>query len=232
MLKSEFLKNLKCNVEEGEYERSIELTKRAIEQNLDIKDIARAIFEGVEAGERKAFGDLVFKYGSKAWLNYPSVNTYESGMAAWKILRPYLKPWLNKKLVIGLAKRTYHHQGCDYVAYMAELSGFEVFYLGNSVAPEVFVKKVKEVGADLLGISALYHVGYSGILKTLELLKREGLRQKVVVVVGGSMPIDIAKSWRVDGYGVCASLGVKVMKHLVGVESYSPDEVPGIFRGG
>jgi len=198
--------------------RAISLVKKAVAQNIDIKLISKAILEGVEKAERSSLGNIVFQGSQKAWGNYITFTVYYMINEICKILKPILKPWLGKKIVIGMAKNEVHNIGKNAVSSLLEIAGFEVFDLGIDVPPETFIEKVTEVNADVLGISSLYSNGFNNLRKTIELLKQEGLKNSVKIIIGGSMTKEMARKWGADAYGQCASLGVNVIKHLLDVE--------------
>lgn len=197
---------------------SISLVKEALAENIDVKLISKAIIDGFEKAERTSLGNIVFQGTHKAWGNYVTLIIYYLAGEVLKILKPKLKPWLGKKIVIGMAKNEVHNIGKNIVSNLAELAGFEVFDLGIDVQPERFIEKVKEVNADVLGISSLYPNGFNNIKRTISLLKREGLKEKVKVIVGGSFIKEMAEDWGADVYGQCASLAINTIKSLLNVE--------------
>ena len=106
-----------------------------------------------------------------------------------------IKPYLPKsaageskgKIVIGTVKTDIHTIGKDIVGTLLECEGYEVFNLGVDVPPEKFVEKVKEVGADIIGLSTLMTPGIEWMKLTVEALEKEGLRDSVVIVIGGAV---------------------------------------------
>ena len=99
---------------------------------------------------------------------------------------------------------------------MAEAAGFEVFDLGVDVAPEKFVEKVKEVNADIVGISGLLTLSLDTMGDVINALKEAGIRDNVKVMIGGN-PVTEAVMLRVgaDAYSTNASTGVKQCKEWV-----------------
>jgi dimethylamine corrinoid protein len=106
------------------------------------------------------------------------------------------------------------------VMTMLSASGFQVHDLGVDVPAEKFIAKVREVNADLIGLSALLTTTMPGQRVVIDALTREGLRAKVKVMVGGA-PVSHAwaKEIGADGYGEDAMAAVALAKKLVGREA-------------
>ena len=120
------------------------------------------------------------------------------------------------KIVLGSAPGDLHDIGKNIFMKMAEAAGFEVFDLGVDVAPEKFVEKVKEVNADIVGISGLLTLSLDTMGDVINALKEAGIRDNVKVMIGGN-PVTEAVMLRVgaDAYSTNASTGVKQCKELV-----------------
>jgi len=100
---------------------------------------------------------------------------------------------------------------------MLEGNGWDVTDLGVDVSSEQFVKAVKDGKVDILGMSALLTTTITQLPQTIELLKKEGLRNRVKVMVGGvSVTPDYAKQIGADAYGKDAVEAVINARKLVG----------------
>jgi methylmalonyl-CoA mutase cobalamin-binding domain/chain len=121
------------------------------------------------------------------------------------------------KVVIGTVEGDIHDIGKTLVATMLSASGFEVYDLGVSVPLQRFVDKAGEVGADIVGLSALLTTTMVKQRKIIEDLAEAGLRPKVKVMVGGA---PVTRGWAdeigADGYSEDAMGAVAVAKQLVG----------------
>jgi corrinoid protein of di/trimethylamine methyltransferase len=121
------------------------------------------------------------------------------------------------RVVIGTAKGDIHEIGKNLVGMMLTASGFEVHDLGVDVAPERFVEKVREVRANVVGVSALLTTTMVGQRAVITALADAGLRDGVKVVVGGA---PVTRAWAeeigADGYGEDAVGAVTVTRELVG----------------
>lgn len=105
------------------------------------------------------------------------------------ILEPLLVEVGNEsvgKVVLGTVKGDLHDIGKNLVAMMFKGAGFEVVDLGVDVTAETFVEKAEEVGADVIGMSALLSTTMGNMKETIELLKEKGLREKYIVMIGGA----------------------------------------------
>ncbi|HSG86279.1 MAG TPA: corrinoid protein [Candidatus Limnocylindrales bacterium] len=121
------------------------------------------------------------------------------------------------RVVIGTVQGDIHEIGKNLVGMMLTANGFEVHDLGVDVSPEQFVEKAKEVGADLIGVSALLTTTMTGQRTVVEALATAGLRPGVKVMVGGA---PVTKAWAdeigADGYGEDAVGAVGIAQALVG----------------
>ena len=139
--------------------------------------------------------------------------------AGLDVLRPYLpEEGESQKVkgVIGVVEGDTHDIGKNLVRIMFETAGFEMYDLGRDVALKDFVKKVKETKAKLLCMSTLMTTTMGGMETVINMLKEEGIRNEVTVMVGGS-PISqkYANDIGADGYSSNAVEAVKVAKELL-----------------
>ena len=133
-------------------------------------------------------------------------------------------------LVIGTVQGDIHDIGKNLVVAVAQGSGMDVVDLGVDVAPEKFVAKAKEllaaqkeeeekeggvVGEVTIGISALLTTTMVNMKGVIEELKKEGIRDKVKVVVGGApLSKDFADQIGADGYSKDANSCVQLVRSL------------------
>ena len=123
------------------------------------------------------------------------------------------------KVVIGTVKGDMHDIGKNLVKMMLEGTGFSVVDLGISVAPEAFVASVKEHNPDVVAMSALLTTTMLHMKDTIELLKEEGLRDDVKVIIGGA-PVsqDFSDEIAADGFSPDAISATDLCKALLGVD--------------
>ena len=90
------------------------------------------------------------------------------------------------KVVIGTIEGDVHDIGKGIVATMLRVYGFEVIDLGRDVPIATFVEKAKEVGADVVGSSALMTTTMAGQKALEQALKDAGLRDNLITMLGGA----------------------------------------------
>lgn len=88
-------------------------------------------------------------------------------------------------IVIGTVKGDIHYIGKNLVVAFLKSNGFDVHDMGEDVAPETFVEKLKESGAPILALSGLITTTHDIMRETVEALGAAGLRDKVKVMIGG-----------------------------------------------
>ncbi|HEY7523969.1 MAG TPA: corrinoid protein, partial [Candidatus Limnocylindrales bacterium] len=115
-----------------------------------------------------------------------AANAMKAGMA---ILRPLLAetgaPRVGK-VVIGTVKGDIHDIGKNLVAMMLEGAGFEVVDLGINTDADRFIAALEEHRPDILGMSALLTTTMPYMKVVIEELKKRGMRDDYIVLVGGA----------------------------------------------
>jgi corrinoid protein of di/trimethylamine methyltransferase len=120
-------------------------------------------------------------------------------------------------VVIGTVEGDLHDIGKNLVGMLLQGAGFTVVNLGTGVTAQDFVAAVKEHAPQIVGMSALLTTTLPHMSETIALLKDEGLRESVKVMVGGA-PVTEAYAAEIgaDGYGANAGMAVERAKELVG----------------
>lgn len=142
--------------------------------------------------------------------------------AGLAILEPKLVEIGNEpvgKAVVGTVKGDLHDIGKNLVTMMLKGAGFEIHDLGVDVSPEAFVNKAEEVGADIIGMSALLTTTMPNMGAVVEELKNRGLREKYIVMIGGAPVTEgFAQQIGADYYtpdaATCAEVAKKTVKHV------------------
>lgn len=118
--------------------------------------------------------------------------------------------------VIGTVKGDLHDIGKNLVTMMMKGAGFEVHDIGIDVDTEAFIDKAEEVGADLIGMSALLTTTMPNMQLVIDELKARGLRDKYIVMVGGA-PVNesFAQQIGADYYTPDAATAAEVAKKAV-----------------
>jgi methylmalonyl-CoA mutase cobalamin-binding domain/chain len=115
-----------------------------------------------------------------------AANAMKAGMA---ILRPLLAETGAQpigRVVIGTVKGDIHDIGKNLVAMMLEGAGFEVFDLGINTDADKFITALELHKPDILGMSALLTTTMPYMKVVIEELKRRGIRDDYIVLVGGA----------------------------------------------
>jgi methylmalonyl-CoA mutase cobalamin-binding domain/chain len=120
------------------------------------------------------------------------------------------------RVVIGTVKGDIHEIGKNLVGTMLSASGFEVHDLGVDVPVDTFVAKAREVGADIVGVSALLTTTMTGQRAVVQALADAGMRPGVKVIVGGA---PVTRAWAeeigADGYSEDAVGAVALATRLM-----------------
>ena len=148
-----------------------------------------------------------------------AANAMKAGMA---ILRPLLAetgaPTIGK-LVIGTVKGDIHDIGKNLVAMMMEGAGFEVINLGINNDADNYLAAVREHKPEMVGMSALLTTTMPYMKVVIDRLKEEGLRDEVIVLVGGA-PLNeaFAEAIEADAYCRDAAVAVETAKKLIAIK--------------
>ncbi len=123
------------------------------------------------------------------------------------------------KVVIGTVKGDIHDIGKDVVTFMLDINGFDVYDIGEDVAPQEFVEKIKEVEPEIVGLSGLLTIAFDAMRETIEAIKAAGLRHKVKIMIGGGQVDERIKEYTgADAYGADAMAAVSLAKKWLGAE--------------
>jgi corrinoid protein of di/trimethylamine methyltransferase len=122
------------------------------------------------------------------------------------------------KVVLATIHGDIHDIGKTLVGTMLTASGFQVFDLGVDVPIESILAKAEEVGADIIGVSALLTTTMVRQRDLIKAADERGLRPKVKVMVGGA---PVTREWvaeiGADGYSEDAIGAVKIAKQLLSI---------------
>lgn len=120
-------------------------------------------------------------------------------------------------VVLGTVYGDIHSIGKTMVGTLLVAEGFAVHDLDVNVTAEAFVEAVQKHDADILAMSALLTSTAPEQRKVIEALKREGLRDRVKVMVGGgAITEEFAEAIGADGYDPTAPGAAKLAREFVG----------------
>ena len=204
------------SITDGESEKAAELAQKSIELGIDP---LVAINEGFVAGVNFV-GDQ-FSCGN---MFLPElVMAGEAMKAAVAVLEPELakrgtERKMLGKVVLCTVEGDIHEIGKTLVGTMLSATGFQVFDMGVDVPVMKVVEKAREVGADIVAMSALLTTTMVHQKDVIEALEDVGIRDKVKVMVGGA-PVtqEWVKQIGADGYSEDAIGAARVAKQLLGV---------------
>lgn len=118
-------------------------------------------------------------------------------------------------VVIGNIEEDFHALGRRMVGTFLRLENWNVVDLGNDVPAAVFVDKAQEIGARVIGVSAMMMTTARNINRLREEIDRRGLAGRIQLAVGGAV------------FRVCPGLAEEV-----GGDGTAPDalSVAGLFN--
>lgn len=208
----EVLEQISGLLQQGDDEKVLELTGKAIAQSIPPKDI---LDEGLISGM-----NVVGERFKNHEIFLPEVllaaRAFYAGM-------DQLKPLLIKedlpdlgKIVIGTVQGDLHDIGKNLVGIMLRGAGFEVIDLGKDIPAEKFVETAKHEQAEIIGMSALLTTTQPAMKTVIELLREQGLNAKIRTIVGGA-PVseEFAREIGADAYAYDAASAVECVKQLM-----------------
>jgi 5-methyltetrahydrofolate--homocysteine methyltransferase len=204
------LKALADAIIRGDRNAAVEITEAALDEGTAAETVLN---EGLIAGM-----DVVGDRFKKNEIYIPEVLIAARAMrSAMEILEPELAAAGVEpigRFLIGTVQGDLHDIGKNLVAMMLKGAGFDVVDLGVDITPEVFVKRAKATGVQLIGMSALLTTTMPAIEKTVKALRDAGVSAKVMI---GGAPVTQGYADKIgaDGYAADAASAVDVAKSLV-----------------
>jgi len=195
-------------------DKATQVAKDAIAKGTDALKVLDAASDGIKIMGEKFHAYEIF---------LPQLMMAADAMVAVeKIVEQNLpkgKLTLKKKIVLGTIVGDLHDIGKNIVFAMLTGAGFEVHDLGKDVSIEQFISKAKEVGAEIIAVSALMTTSMDGQRQLIEELKKANLREKYKVLVGGGCATqEWATKIGADGYGRDAKAAVDVAMKSLGLK--------------
>jgi len=211
---NEIIEGLKKAIKEYDNEKAENLAKRAVEEKLDPLRVLDAMTVAIrEVGDAFGRGDL--------WLP-DLVGAADAMQAAMPIIEEEIKRTGAKReslgtVVAGTVFGDIHSIGKTMVCTLLTAEGFKVHDLGVNIKAEEFLQAIRNYNADILAMSALMTMTAPEQKKVIEQLKKEGLRDKIKIMVGGgAITEEFAKEIGADGYDPTAPGAVKLARKLIG----------------
>ncbi|HEU4355997.1 MAG TPA: corrinoid protein [Actinomycetota bacterium] len=200
---------------DGEAETAAELARQGLEDGV-------APLEAIDRGFVPGIDHVGHEFAAENMFLPELVLAGEAMKAAIGVLEPEMERTgaereIHGTVVLAAAHGDIHDIGKSLVGTMLSASGFRVVDLGVDVPVDAVVETVREVGADLVGISALLTTTMTGQRDVVEALTAAGLREGVKVMIGGA---PVTPEWATeigaDGFGEDAARAVSLARDLVG----------------
>lgn len=216
-MSSPLFTSMKQSILDGDPDAAIQLAQQALTQNLDP-------LEAINQGFMPGMSEVGQQFGAGQLFLPDVIMAAEAMKKAVAVLEPEMAKRGTRRevlgrVVLGTVKGDVHEIGKSLVGTLLSANGFEVHDLGVDVPFIRFAEKAREVGADIVGVSALLTTTMTGQRNVIEALDDMGLRSKVKVMVGGA---PVTRSWAeeigADGYSEDALGAVALAKKLVGKE--------------
>jgi len=120
------------------------------------------------------------------------------------------------KVVIGTVQGDVHDIGKNIVSTLLEVNGYEVFDLGNDVAPYDFIETAKRENCDIIALSSLLTTSMPYMVDLIKTLNGLGIRDNYKVIVGGGpVSAEWAKEIGADGYSNDANEAVALCAEMM-----------------
>ena len=213
-MSEELLKAMAQSIIDGEDDVAADLAKQAVDAGMDpLEAITKGFMPGVNnVGDSFACGNVFLP---------ELVMAGEAMKAAIAVLEPELKRMgttreILGKVVLATVEGDIHEIGKSLVGTMLTAAGFEVYDLGVNVPADKIMAKVEEVGADIVGLSALLTTTMVRQREVIEAMDKKGLRNKTRVMVGGApVTSDWVQKIEADGYSEDAIGAVNTARNLM-----------------
>ncbi len=191
-------------------QEALDAVSKALDEGADPMQILADAREGMQVvGERFGGGqyfipDLIYSgeiLKGIAALVEPHIK--DSGTNAEKL----------GKVIIATVAGDIHDIGKDLVVFMLDISGFEVYDLGIDVPVQTVVDKVRETGAQVVGLSGFLTLAFDAMKETIDAIAEAGLRDGLKVMIGGGqIDEEVRKYTGADAYGKDAMAAVNLAK--------------------
>jgi trimethylamine corrinoid protein len=214
MSKEEIFKEAQKAINEYNANAAREVAQRGLTQGIGpIELMNKGFIPGItEVGDRFAQGTCFLP---------ELIQAAEAMRVATEVINaaiPASEQQKKGKVVIGTVEGDIHDIGKTIVVSLMKANGFDVYDLGRDIPTEKFIEKAEEVGADIIGTSALLTTTMEGQRKLEAALKTKGLKGKIKTMVGGA---PVTQRWAdrigADAYAEDATDGVRKAKQLLGL---------------
>lgn len=213
---SDLFQELKQAVIDGDEDIAAELSEKVINEGVNPVDaVQQGLIKGIEVvGEAWKASEMFL----------PDVMMSAEAMkAGLGILEPEIARLgmsegdAKGKVVLGTVEGDIHDIGKNITGAMFTAAGYKVFDLGTDIKSADFVTKAQEVGADIIGASALLTTTMIKQKELIDYLKENNLKDQFKVFVGGG---PTSQAWAdeigADGWAETADEAVELADRVLG----------------
>lgn len=208
-----YLEDISKAVFDGDEAKTAELVQKAVKDGKSPQEI---LDKGLVQGLRDCGAG--FEKGQK--FIPEMLMSSECMKVAMKVIKPLLLVGKadtegSGRVILATVEGDVHDIGLELVATMLETAGFKVKFMGADVPTSDIIAAVKAEKPQILGLSALLSNTMDIMPVILNLLKKEGLRDSLKVMIGGA-PVkqDFCDEIGADGWAYDASSAVPKAKQL------------------
>jgi len=205
--------NLRKAIKEYDNDLALKSVRESVERNIDPLEALNVMTVAIkEIGDAFGRGDL--------WLP-DLVGASDAMQAAVPVLEEEIKKRGEHRetlgrVVAGTVFGDIHSIGKTMVVILLTAAGFDVKDLGVNVTAEKFIEAINEQNANLLVMSALLTTTCVEQEKVISKLKKEGIRDRVKIMVGGAaVTEEFAETIGADGYDPTAPGAVDLAIKLI-----------------
>lgn len=203
---------LKEAIVKGDCKKTRMITKNMIKKGISAQEI-------INKGLRAGLDFVGTKFTEGEYFLTDLMLSASAASSCFNVLKPNFKKAKTQflaRVIIGTVEGDIHDIGKNIVIAMLRAIGFDVIDLGVDVSPEKFLKAIVKRKPQILGMSALLSTTMPSMEKTIDLIKDNGLRKVIKIIVGGG-PVteEYAREIDADGYGRDATEAQVLAKRLM-----------------
>jgi methanogenic corrinoid protein MtbC1 len=202
--------NLAGLISDLKEQEALDLVKKRLAEKDDPMKILEEAREGM--------GVVGQRFGSGQYFIPDLIYSGEILRGVAQLVEPFIKGSKTEqkklgKVIIATVAGDIHDIGKDLVVFMLDISGFEVYDLGIDVPVQTIVDKIKETKAPVVGLSGFLTLAFDAMKETIDAIKKEGLRDKVKIMIGGGQIDDTVQKYvDADAWGKDAMAAVTLSR--------------------
>jgi methanogenic corrinoid protein MtbC1 len=210
MMSNDVIERLSNSLLELDMDTAVEAANSIVEgdDSLAVKDAVHAVTNALQiVGKRFQDGE---------WFLAELVYVGEIAKEVMNMLSPLMEAGATESagtIVVGTVAGDLHDIGKNIFIDYAKSAGFNMIDLGIDVPAQKFIDAVKEHSPLSLGMSCLLTSTSMEVGRVIEELKRQNLRDKVKVIIGGAaLTEEFAKEAGADAFAPDAVTGTDIVQ--------------------